>query len=125
HVTGRVDEVQLVLEPVLRLVREAHRLGLDGDPALALELHLVEELVLLLALGQRAGRLEDAVGQRALAVVDVRDDGEVADARDRKRHATGGASMISGAAASKWGRPTPRQGLRRGERREVVGERSP
>ena len=52
---------------------------LDGDAALALEVHGVEDLRLHLARLQRAGHLEEAVGQRRLAVVDVRDDGEVAD----------------------------------------------
>ena len=53
---------------------------LDGDAALALEIHRVEHLRLHLARLQRAGHLEEAVGQRRLAVVDVRDDREVADA---------------------------------------------
>ena len=52
---------------------------LDGDPALALQVHGVEELLLHLARLEGAGELEQAVGQRGLAVVDVRDDGEVAD----------------------------------------------
>src|SRR6185295_2408916 len=84
-VPGRVDEVQLVLDAVLR-PREAYRLRLDGDPALALELHLVEELLLRLARGQRTREVQDAVGQGALPVVDVRDDGEVADALGIERH---------------------------------------
>ena len=86
HVAGRIDQVQLVGLPVLRLVRQAHRRGLDGDAALALEVHVVEELVLLLASRERAGGLEQPIGQRGLAVVDVRDDGEVADEAGRRRH---------------------------------------
>ena len=53
---------------------------LDGDAALALEIHRVEHLRLHLARLQRPGRLEKAIGQRRLAVIDVRDDGKVADA---------------------------------------------
>ena len=52
---------------------------LDGDPALALEVHRVEHLGLHLARLQRAGELEEAIGERRLAVIDVRDDREVAD----------------------------------------------
>ena len=52
---------------------------LDGDAALALEIHRVEDLRFHLARLQRAGHLEKAIGQRRLAVVDVRDDGEIAD----------------------------------------------
>ncbi len=78
-VAGGVDEVELVGLAVAGLVGDAHRLALDGDAALALEVHLVEELFLHVARGHRAGDLEDAVGQRRLAVVDVGDDAEVAD----------------------------------------------
>src|SRR5512134_575353 len=70
----RVDQVELMTPP-----EHPHRLGLDGDPTLALELHRVEHLLPHLAPGQRLGHLEDAVGQRRLAMVDVGDDGEVAD----------------------------------------------
>ena len=73
-VPGRVDEVQLVALP-----EHAHRLRLDRDPALALELHRVEDLLAHLALRDGVGQLEDAIGERRLAVVDVRDDREVAD----------------------------------------------
>jgi hypothetical protein len=74
-VAGRVDQVQLVAFPV-----HAHGLRLDRDPTLALELHRVEHLLAHLAAGYRLGQLEDAVGECRLAVVDVRDDREVADA---------------------------------------------
>ena len=50
HVAGGVDEVELVVLAVLGAVVHADGLGLDGDPALALELHVVEELRLRLAL---------------------------------------------------------------------------
>jgi hypothetical protein len=53
--------------------------GLDGDAALALEVHGVEELLLGLAVGDGVGVLEQAVGEGGLAVVDVGDDGEVSD----------------------------------------------
>jgi hypothetical protein len=68
-------------------------LGLDGDPALALDVHLVEELLDQLALRQGPRELEDAIGQRALAVVDVRDDREVADAGGVGRHGETGARL--------------------------------
>ena len=59
--------------------RDADGLRLDRDPALALEVHRVEQLVAHLALGDGLRQLEDAIGERRLAVVDVRDDREVAD----------------------------------------------
>ena len=73
---GRVDQVQLVALPV-----HPNRLRLDRDAALALELHRVEHLVAHLARRDRVGQLEDAIGERRLAMVDVRDDREVADVR--------------------------------------------
>jgi hypothetical protein len=57
---------------------EADALGLDGDAALALQVHGIEDLGGHLALAERAGKFEQAVGQGGFAVVDVRDDAEVA-----------------------------------------------
>jgi hypothetical protein len=80
HVAGRVDQVERVLVAVARRVEEAHGVGLDGDAALLLEVHRVEDLPhgLLGVHGAREG--QQAVRQGGLAVVDVGDDGEVADA---------------------------------------------
>src|SRR5262245_55115751 len=52
---------------------------LDGDAALALEIHRVEHLRFHLAGLKRAGDLEKPVGERRFAVIDVRDDGEIPD----------------------------------------------
>ena len=79
HVAGSVDEVELVLLAVLGVVVDADGLGLDGDAPLALQVHAVEHLLAHLPLGHRVGDLQDAVGQGRLPVVDVGDDGEVAD----------------------------------------------
>ena len=79
-VPRRVDQVEDVGLPVLGRVVQPDGMRLDGDAALALEIHRVEHLRLHLAGLQRAGRLEKAVGQRRLAVIDMGDDGEIADA---------------------------------------------
>ena len=73
HVPRRVDEVQ-------RIVVVAHLDGvaLDGDAALLFEVHIVEHLVLHFAGGDRVRHLQQAVCQRALAVVDMGYDAEVA-----------------------------------------------
>jgi hypothetical protein len=63
----------------MALPEHADSLGLDRDPALALELHRVEQLLLHIAVGDGVGRLQDAIGQRRLPMVDVGDDREVAD----------------------------------------------
>jgi hypothetical protein len=80
-VPGRVDQVQDVVLAVARLVGQAHGLRLDGDAALALQVHLVEVLGAHLALADGVGEIDQPVGEGRLAVVDVRDDAEVAHAR--------------------------------------------
>ena len=77
-----VDEVERVLLPVARLVEQAHRVGLDGDPALLLQVHRVEDLVHRLLGVHGPGEGQEPVGQGGLAVVDVGDDGEIADQID-------------------------------------------
>ena len=62
-----------------RRVVQPHRVGLDRDPALALEIHRVEHLRFHLARLEGAGELEEAISQRRLAVVDVGDDRKIAD----------------------------------------------
>ena len=76
---GRVHQVQLIGDAVLRGVFEAHGLGLDGDAALALDVHGVEHLLFHVPVSNRVGGLDQAVSQRGFPVVDVRDDGEIAD----------------------------------------------
>ena len=51
----------------------------DGDAALAFQIHGIENLGLHLARVQGTRVLEKAIRQRRLPVVDVSDDGEIAD----------------------------------------------
>ncbi len=83
---GRVDEIEDVVFAVLRLVVQPDGLRLDGDAALALDIHRIEHLLLHLALLEPASGLDQAVGQRRFAVVDMGDDGEIADVIERKSH---------------------------------------
>ncbi len=76
---GRVDEVQHVDFAVIRLVMQAHGLGLDGDAALTLDIHIVQHLLGHIALGKTTRRLDQPVGKGGFAMVDMGDDGEVAD----------------------------------------------
>ena len=80
---GRIHEVQLVELAVLRAVVQAHGLRLDGDAALALDVHAVEVLRAHVPCLDHPGELQHPVGQRRLAVVDVGDDAEVPDPRRR------------------------------------------
>ncbi len=74
-VAGRVDDVDEVAAPLHRAV-----LGPDGDAALALQVVAVHDpLFDALVLAEDPGGPEDGVDQRGLAVIDVGDDGDVAD----------------------------------------------
>ncbi len=83
HVAGRIEQVEPVFLAVLRGVTHRHRVRLDRDPALAFEIHRIEELILFLAVVNRAGALEQAIRQSRFAVIDVRDDAEIAGQLDR------------------------------------------
>ena len=79
-VTGRVDQVEAVEEAVGRGVLQAHGAGLDRDPLLALQVHGVQDLARHLPGIDRVGELEEPVRERGLAVIDVGNDREVAQA---------------------------------------------
>ena len=74
-----VDEVQGVDLAVLGLVEQVHGPGLDGDAPLPLQVHVVQNLVLHLPLRHGVAQLQQPVRQRGLAMVDVGNDGKVAD----------------------------------------------
>lgn len=64
----------------LSIVRILHldSVTLDGYATLTLQIHVVENLFLQLALIDGLGNLQQPVGQRAFAVVDMRYDTEIA-----------------------------------------------
>ena len=82
HVSGGVDEVELVVEAVLGAIVQRHAVGLDGDAPLPLEIHGIEHLLGHLAIAQATAELDQAIRQGRLAMVDVGDDREVADLFD-------------------------------------------
>ena len=73
-----VDEVELVDGTVGRLVQQRRRLRLDGDAALAFQVHRIEHLAVHFTVGQAAQAVDQPVGQRGFAMVDVGNDGKVA-----------------------------------------------
>jgi hypothetical protein len=79
HVARRIDEIELIHVAIARRIIQADGMGFDGDTALALEVHGVQNLLHHLALRERAGSFEQPVGQRRFPMIDVRDDGEIAD----------------------------------------------
>jgi hypothetical protein len=51
--------------------------GLDGNAPFPLQIHGIEDLLSHLPLGKTAAELDQPIGQRRLAVVDVGDDGKI------------------------------------------------
>ena len=83
---GRVNQVENIVLPVIGLVVQPDGLRLDGNAALALDIHRVEDLFLHLAQVESARKLDQAIGERGLAMVDVSDDGKIADVLQRRCH---------------------------------------
>ncbi len=81
--SGSVGKIKGVFLAILRGVTHRDRVSLDRDPAFALEIHRIEKLILLFAGVDRARTLEQAIRQSGFAVIDVRDDAEVAGQLDR------------------------------------------
>ena len=77
--SGRVDEIEFIDLAVLCLIIQLDGARLDRDAAFAFDLHIVEQLLLHLAGGDALCRLQNAVGQRAFAVVDMGNDRKIAD----------------------------------------------
>ena len=75
----RVDQVECVDLPVGCGIVKRDGAGLDRDAALALQVHVVEDLVLHLARRNGVALFKKPIRQRRLAVVDVRDDGKISD----------------------------------------------
>ena len=78
-VAGRVDQIEDVILAVAGAIIQPHRLRLDGDAALALDIHGIEHLFDHFARFEPAGELDQPVGERRFAVVDMGDDREIAD----------------------------------------------
>jgi hypothetical protein len=53
--------------------------ALDGDAPFSLQIHVIQRLLLQLAVRDGAGGVQEPIGQRAFAVVDVCNDAEIAD----------------------------------------------
>ena len=74
HVARRIDQVELIRLAVIGIIGNADGIGLNRDAALALDVHGVEQLRLHVSLVDGMGELENAIADRGLAMVDVRND---------------------------------------------------
>ena len=78
HVARGVNEVQSIGLAIQGIILDGHRPGLDGDAPLPLQVHAVQQLILHLPLGHRVAQLQQPVGQGGLSVVNVGNDGKIA-----------------------------------------------
>ena len=78
HVPRRVDDIELIGAAIAGRIAQRHALRLDGDAALPLQIHRIEHLLGHFPFAQTAADLNEAVGERGLAVIDVRDDRKIA-----------------------------------------------
>ena len=81
HMTRRVDQVQGIRLPILCRVENADGAGFDGDAALPLQIHVVQQLVLHLPLRHGVALLQQAIRQRGFTVIDVGNNGKIANMR--------------------------------------------
>ena len=73
-----INKVQLIGLTILGLVMQANRLCLDGNASLTLQVHGIQHLLGHFALGQTATMLNKAIGQRGFAMIDMSNDGKIA-----------------------------------------------
>ena len=76
---GGINEIEVIGFAVIGFIIQRDGAGLDGDTALPLQLHIIQDLIFHITLGNRFGGFQDAVGEGALAVIDMGDDAEIAD----------------------------------------------
>ena len=77
--SGRVHQIEDIFLSILRGEIQAHGLGFDGDAAFALDIHGIEHLFFHFTVGEAATLLDEAVGKCRFAVVNVSNDGKIAD----------------------------------------------
>src|SRR5262249_47939779 len=118
HMSWGVDQVEDIILAVPGVVVQPHRLSLDGDAALALDIHGIEHLLPTgpFPLGKAAGDLDQPVRKGRLAMVDMGDDGKISDVFDGgsghvPHVATPGPGGKPGAECRNWS-PIAHRGLR-------------
>src|SRR6266567_5007799 len=76
--SGSIEQVQSIALSGFACVTHHNGMRFDRDPALPFQIHRVKELILLFSLLDRARALKQPVRQRRFAVIDMRNDAEVA-----------------------------------------------
>ena len=74
-----VDKIELVDLAVTRLIIQSHALGLDSDASFALDIHGIKHLSIHFTGAKATTMLDKTIGKSRLAVVDMGNNGEIAD----------------------------------------------
>ena len=74
--TRRIDEIKHIVLTVERIVH-LNRMGLDCDPTLTLQIHIIEKLILLFAFSNRTSCIEQTVSQGAFTMIDMGNDAKI------------------------------------------------
>jgi len=74
----RIDKVQMIFFAVFCRIVEGAVLAFDGDAALALDVHIVKDLIAELPVIGEPGMLYKPVGKGRFAMVDMGDNAEIA-----------------------------------------------
>src|SRR5688572_2265980 len=77
----------------------------DRDPALAFQVHRIEQLILFIAGLDCPGAIEQSIRKRRLSVIDMRDDAEIAGQIDR--HKALHYASVSSVGQSEWASDPP------------------
>ena len=77
-VPGSIDEVEQIRQAVFCLVAQRHRVALDSDATLTLDVHGIQDLIAELAVHHTATPLNETVREGRFAVVYVSNDAEIA-----------------------------------------------
>jgi hypothetical protein len=80
-VSRGIHQIQDVFLPVLGFVRNGNGLTFDGNTPLPLDVHVVQDLIVKIAVRNEPGALNEPIGESRLAMIDVGDDAEIADFR--------------------------------------------
>ena len=80
--TGRINEIEDILLAVGVAIVETNRLCFDRDASFPFDIHRVEYLFTHVSRRDRAGSLNQSVGERRLAVIDMSNDRKIADVID-------------------------------------------
>ena len=80
--TGGVDQVENVLLSLIGVLH-LNSVALDGDSSFPFQVHVIQELILFFSFRNRAGEVQQTVGQGTFTMVDMSDDTKVANVLHR------------------------------------------